>query len=65
MDTDVTILNTKYLDELRNTEAEGLNSTHANIHVSCSKHRATYFPLSQPPERARGLYQSGRDEGQP
>lgn len=34
MDTDVTILNTKYLDELRNTEVEGLNSTHANIHVS-------------------------------
>jgi len=64
IDIDITILNTKYLDELRNTDMEGLNSTHANIHVSYSQHHTINFSLSQFPERARGLYQPGRDKGQ-
>jgi len=34
MDTDVTVLALKYLDELRKSGLDELNATHANIHVS-------------------------------
>jgi hypothetical protein len=34
MDTDLTILSPKYLDELRKSGLDELNATHANIHVS-------------------------------
>lgn len=36
MDTDITIVPQKYLDELRLSPPEKLSSTHANIHVSSS-----------------------------
>lgn len=34
MDTDLTMLSSKYLEELRKSGLDGLNATHANIHVS-------------------------------
>lgn len=41
MDTDLTILPTKYLDELRKSGEDELNSTHANIHVSNADRQST------------------------
>lgn len=46
MDTDVTMLALKYLNELRKSGLDELNATHANIHVRCSENYLLCFLLS-------------------
>jgi hypothetical protein len=57
MDADVTILASKYLDELRKSGLDELNATHANIHVSHRNSYSMFLFLSQLAECIGKLHQ--------
>jgi hypothetical protein len=64
MDADVTVLASKYLDELRKSGVDELNATHANIHVRNADGPPTNLSLNRVLERTWKIHQSRGDEVQ-